>query len=79
MCIRDSFKHVTIHRPELTIKASRNAVPADFQCIIKLIEDGIIDTRPWLTHHASYDEFIGEFPNWLKPETGVIKAVLHMS
>ena len=74
-----SFKHVTIHRPELTIKASRNAVPADFQRIIKLIEDGIIDTRPWLTHHASYDEFIGEFPNWLKPETGVIKAVLHMN
>ena len=74
-----SFKHVAIHRPELTIKASRNALPADFQRIIRLIEEGVIDTRPWLTHHASYDDFIGEFPNWLKPETGVIKAVLHMN
>ena len=37
-----------------------------------------IDTYPWLSHQASYDDFIGEFPNWLKPETGVIKAVLHM-
>jgi len=73
------FRHVDIHRPEITIKASRNAVPADFQRIIRLIEDGVIDTRPWLTHHASYDEFIGEFPNWLKPETGVIKAVLQMN
>ena len=73
------FRHVVIHRPEITIKASRNAVPADFQRIIRLIEDGVIDTRPWLTHHASYDDFIGEFPNWLKPETGVIKAVLHMN
>ena len=73
------FRHVAIHRPEMTIKASRNAVPADFQRIIQLIEDGVIDTRPWLTHHASYDDFIGEFPNWLKPETGVIKAVLHMN
>jgi 2-desacetyl-2-hydroxyethyl bacteriochlorophyllide A dehydrogenase len=73
-----SFKHVTIHRPEITIKASRNALPGDFQRIIRLIEEGVIDTRPWLTHQASYDEFIGEFPNWLKPETGVIKAVLHM-
>ncbi len=73
------FRHVDIHRPEITIKASRNAVPADFQRIIRLIKDGVIDTRPWLTHHASYDEFIGEFPNWLNPETGVIKAVLHMN
>ena len=73
------FRHVDIHRPEITIKASRNAVPTDFQRIIRLIEDGVIDTRPWLTHHASYDDFIGEFPNWLKPETGVIKAVLHMN
>jgi alcohol dehydrogenase len=74
-----SFKHIAIHRPELTIKASRNALPTDFKRITKLIEDGIIDTDPWLSHQASYDDFIGEFPNWLKPETGVIKAVLHMN
>ena len=74
-----SFKHVSIHRPELTIKASRNAVPADFSRIISLIEEGVIDTDPWLSHQASYDDFIGEFTNWLKPEAGVIKAVLHMN
>ena len=74
-----SFKHVTIHRPELTIKASRNAVPADFKRIINLIEEGVIDTHPWLSHQASYDDFIDEFPNWLKPEAGIIKAVLHMN
>ena len=73
-----TFKHVSIHRPELTIKASRNAVPADFTRIISLIEEGVIDTDPWLSHQASYDDFIGEFTSWLKPETGVIKAVLHM-
>ena len=74
-----SFKHVSIHRPELTIKASRNAVPADFTRIISLIEEGVINTDPWLSHQASYDDFIGEFTDWLKPETGVIKAVLHMN
>ena len=74
-----SFKHVAIHRPELTIKASRNAVPADFTRIISLIEDGVINTDPWLSHQTSYSDFIGEFTNWLKPETGVIKAVLHMN
>ena len=70
---------MAIHRPELTIKASRNAVPADFKRIINLIEEGVIDTHPWLSHRASYDDFIDEFPNWLKPETGIIKAVLHMN
>ena len=74
-----SFKHVAIHRPEITIKASRNAVPGDFSRIIRLIEEGVIDTDPWLSHHASYDDFIAEFSNWIKPETGVIKAVLHMN
>ena len=74
-----TFKHVTIHRPELTVMASRNAVPSDFTRIIKLIEDGVIDTTPWLSHSAGYDEFVGEFQNWLKPETGVIKAILHMT
>ena len=74
-----SFKHVVIHRPEITIKASRNAVPGDFRRIIRLIEEGVINTDPWLSHHASYDEFIAEFGNWMEPETGVIKAVLHMN
>ena len=73
------FRHVAIHRPEITIKASRNAVPGDFRRIIRLIEEGVIDTDPWLSHHASYDDFIAEFSNWIKPETGVIKAVLHMN
>jgi len=73
------FRHVAIHRPEITIKASRNALPSDFKRIISLIEEGVIDTRPWLSHHATYDDFVGEFTNWIKPETGVIKAVLHMN
>ena len=74
-----SFLHAPIlHRREVTIMASRNALSPDFTRIIKLIEDGKIDTRPWITHHASFDAMISEFPNWLKPETGVIKAVVEV-
>ena len=72
-----SFPHAPImHRRELTLVASRNALAPDFTRIIKLIEDGRIDTRPWITHQAGFDDMIGEFPNWLKPETGVIKAIV---
>src|SRR5437763_3674235 len=74
-----SFPHAPIlHRRELTLLASRTALAADFTRIIKLIEDGQIDTRPWITHHADFDGMIAEFPNWLKPETGVIKAVVEV-
>jgi alcohol dehydrogenase len=72
-----SFLHAPIlHRREVTIMASRNALAADFTRIIALIEEGRIDTQPWITHHATFDEMIDIFPTWLKPESGVIKAVV---
>jgi 2-desacetyl-2-hydroxyethyl bacteriochlorophyllide A dehydrogenase len=72
-----SFGHPLMHRREMTLMGSRNALPGDFTRIIQLIEEGRINTLPWITHHASFDEMIDVFPNWLKPEAGVIKAVVH--
>ena len=46
--------------------------------IIGLIEDGRIDTRPWITHRTPFDELIGEFPSYTQPETGVIKAMVEV-
>ncbi|MBU6401677.1 MAG: L-iditol 2-dehydrogenase, partial [Verrucomicrobia bacterium] len=68
-----------MHRRELTLLASRNALPTDFTRIIRLIEEGRIDTHPWITHQAALDEMIAEFPRWLKPETGVIKAIVRIT
>jgi 2-desacetyl-2-hydroxyethyl bacteriochlorophyllide A dehydrogenase len=65
-----------MHRRELTLLGSRNALPRDFARIIRLIEERKIDTTPWITHRTNFDTMIGEFPRWLKPETGVIKAVV---
>ena len=72
-----SFRQApALHRRELDIRASRNAVPSEFKRIIQLIEDGRIDTRPWITHHASFATMIEAFPRWTQPETGVIKALV---
>ena len=72
-----SFPHApALHRRELDIRASRNALPGDFARIIKLIEDGSISTQPWITHRAAFDDMIEAFPSWTQPETGVIKAVV---
>ncbi len=74
------FPHAPfLHRRELTLMASRNALSRDFARIITLIEDGKIDTRPWITHHANFEDVPSVFPSWLKPETGVIKAVVNVS
>ena len=73
-----SFPHPLLHRRELTLLASRNALGPDFSRIIHLIEEGKIDTRPWITHRADFEDMMGQFPNWLKPETGVIKAMVQI-
>lgn len=72
------FGHPLMHRREMTILASRNALPPDFGHIIQQIEEGRIDTRPWMTHSGTFDSMIGEFENWLNPSSRVIKAVVHV-
>jgi alcohol dehydrogenase len=72
------FRHAVFHKSEGTLLCSRNALPADFTRIIGLIEEGRIDTRPWITHRAAFEELIDVFPSYVRLETGVIKAVVHV-
>lgn len=73
-----SFHDPHVHRREITMKASRNATANDFAHVIAMIEQHRVDTTPWITHRAAFDEMIGQFPSWTKPETGVVKAVVEM-
>ncbi len=74
-----AFRHPVLHRPEATIKASRNALPPDFTRIIGLIENGTINTAPWITHRTSFDDVITQFDSFTRPETGVIKAMIELT
>jgi alcohol dehydrogenase len=73
-----SFPDPLLHARELTLYASRNALPGDFRRIIGLIEDGRIDTKPWITHRCGFDALAGNFASYTKPETGVIKAMVEV-
>lgn len=74
-----AFPHAPLmHRRELTLLASRNALSRDFTRIIRLIEEGRIDTRPWITHRIDFADTIRAFPGLLEPAAGVIKAVVEM-
>jgi len=70
------FRHSAFHRPEGTLLCSRNALPGDFTRIIGLIEAGRIDTRPWITHRCQLSDLPDAMPTYLKPESGVVKAIV---
>lgn len=72
------FRHPVFHRPEGTLLCSRNALPEDFRNIIGLIEDGTINTQPWITHRTPFESVVEVFPSYTKPETGVIKAIIEV-
>lgn len=74
------FPHAPVfHRRELTLLASRNALPGDFTRIIGLIGDGKINTDPWMTHRAPFDEVPDVFDRWITPDSGVIKAIIEVT
>ena len=70
------FSDPLFHSREMTLLASRNARPADFQWVIDSLRGGEIQLAPWITHRATPESVIGEFPTWLDPAAGVIKAML---
>ena len=72
------FRHALFHKSEGTLLCSRNAPSGDFPRIIRLIEEGKIDTKPWITHRARFEDVPALFPSYAKPETGVIKAVVEV-
>jgi len=72
------FPHPLMHRRELSVLASRNALPGDFTRIIQLIEDGKINTNPWMTHSATLEEVPQRFAEWMNPESAVMKAVVSL-
>ncbi|MEE2685889.1 MAG: zinc-binding alcohol dehydrogenase family protein [Planctomycetota bacterium] len=72
------FPHPLMHAREMTLLASRNSLPRDFSRIIQLIEEGTIDTGPWITHRTPFEEMPGVFESFTRPETGVIKAIVEV-
>ncbi len=73
-----SFNDPNFHRRELTICATRNALPATFGRIIGLVETGRINTRPWITHRLALAEIPEVFPRDIANNPGVLKAMIEV-
>jgi 2-desacetyl-2-hydroxyethyl bacteriochlorophyllide A dehydrogenase len=73
-----AFFDPDFHRRELTLLSSRNATRQDMEDIVRSLEAGKMDGTSLITHRASLDQVIDKFESWLRPETGVIKAVVDL-
>lgn len=73
-----TFSDPEFHKRELTLMGSRNATRADFGHVLEVLGSGELDIHPYITHRASFEEMIGAFEEWLKPESKVIKAVVEL-
>jgi 2-desacetyl-2-hydroxyethyl bacteriochlorophyllide A dehydrogenase len=71
-----SFHDPDFHKREMTLYASRNSRPADFQRIIALVESGKVNTAPWVTHRATLEKVPDVFAGWLEPDAKVLKAMI---
>lgn len=73
------FPHAPVfHRRELTLLASRNALPKDFGEIINLIGEGKIDTDAWITHRLPFAEVPTGFAKFTDPKLGAIKVIIDL-
>lgn len=71
-----SFHDPEFHKRELTLMGSRNATMEDFDTVREALRSGVIDIESYITHRADFEDMIGQFETWLKPESKVIKAIV---
>ncbi|WP_428376497.1 zinc-binding alcohol dehydrogenase family protein [Lichenicoccus sp.] len=72
------FPDPAFHARETTLLASRNALPEDFTEVVTRMREGSIPVAALRTHHARLDDAAAQFPGWLRPEAGVIKATIEV-
>jgi len=73
-----SFSHPEFHKREATLMSSRNATKQDFEYVTQCIKNKLIDPGIYITHHEKFENVKDEFPSWLDPKNGVIKAMIEM-
>jgi len=73
---RVSFSDPEFHRRETTLLGSRNATLADVTRVMDAVRSGRIDTRALNTHRAPLSSVPEAMFEWMKPEAGVMKAIV---
>jgi 2-desacetyl-2-hydroxyethyl bacteriochlorophyllide A dehydrogenase len=73
-----TFNDPMFHKKELTLLGSRAATLQEFEHVIACMKAGHIDADSFITHRAPFEQVIESFRTWMKPESGVIKALIEL-
>ncbi|MBX2872544.1 MAG: zinc-binding alcohol dehydrogenase family protein [Saprospiraceae bacterium] len=74
-----SYQHPAIHAKETSLLCSRNATREDFDYVMDKLNEKRFPVNSFVTHTVPFLDMPQHFEDWLKPETGVIKAMLELS
>lgn len=74
-----AFSDAEFHRRELTLRASRNALPADFETVVAAMRAGNIPTASLKTHSVAFEDLPTAMPSLVDPAGGVIKALVEIA
>jgi 2-desacetyl-2-hydroxyethyl bacteriochlorophyllide A dehydrogenase len=72
-----NISHPEFHKREATLMSSRNATRRDFDHVIDCMKRGDVNPVNYITHCVAFDDVKESFSKWLRPETGVIKAMVN--
>jgi threonine dehydrogenase-like Zn-dependent dehydrogenase len=73
-----TFSDPEFHKRETTLLASRNATREDFEAVLATIRAGRVPTAALNTYRAPLAEVPDLFPQWMRPEAGVVKALVEI-
>jgi 2-desacetyl-2-hydroxyethyl bacteriochlorophyllide A dehydrogenase len=71
-----TFHDPELHRREITLAASRNALASDFERSVAMLESRSVDVAAWLTQRCALEDVPSVFPGWAGGESVAIKAIV---
>jgi 2-desacetyl-2-hydroxyethyl bacteriochlorophyllide A dehydrogenase len=73
---RISFSDPEFHKRETSLLGSRNATPQDFETVMQAFRAGKVPSAALATHAAPLADLPSVLDGWLRPDAGVVKAIL---
>ncbi|MEO6122546.1 MAG: zinc-binding alcohol dehydrogenase family protein [Ilumatobacteraceae bacterium] len=73
-----TFDNPTLHRREITVLASRNALAAEWSPLLDLIESGSIGGTNWITNRSTLDRLPVDLPEWGASPGTTLKGIVEI-
>ena len=73
-----TFDNPTLHRREITVVTSRNALASEWEPLLDLVEAGTIGATPWITDRTDLSDVVTDLPRWASAAGTMLKALVQI-